>query len=99
LKNICAPKAEGGLGIWNLQAVNHGLILTAAWRIAENPDSHLHSILKSKYFHDSSFWRSNPFRPKSAFLASILKVLSILQRHSFYQIANGSVSLWNSPWC
>jgi hypothetical protein len=29
-KNICAPKAEGGLGIRNIQAVNHGLILSAA---------------------------------------------------------------------
>jgi hypothetical protein len=29
-KNIYAPKAEGGLGIRNIQAVNHGLILSAA---------------------------------------------------------------------
>jgi hypothetical protein len=34
-KNICAPKKEGGLGIRNLVAVNHGLLLASAWRIAE----------------------------------------------------------------
>jgi hypothetical protein len=54
-KNICAPKAEGGLGVRNIQAVNYGLILSAAWRIAEKPNSQLHAILKAKYFHDSSF--------------------------------------------
>jgi hypothetical protein len=30
-KDICAPKNEGGLGIKNLQAMNQGLILMAAW--------------------------------------------------------------------
>jgi hypothetical protein len=53
-KNICAPKKEGGLGIRNLWAVNHSLILSVAWRIAEKPNSHLHLILKSKYFPQTS---------------------------------------------
>jgi hypothetical protein len=90
-KNICTPKAEGGLGIRNIQAVNHGLILSAAWRIAEKPNSQLHAILKAKYFHDSSIWRPNPAKPKSAFWTSILSVLPILQKHSFYQISSDSI--------
>jgi hypothetical protein len=28
-----------------------------------------------------------------------MKVMPILQRHSFYQLAEGSVSIWSSPWC
>jgi hypothetical protein len=55
--------------------------------------------MKSKYFHDTSFWRPNPSRPKSAFWASILKVLPTLQRHSFYQIAYGSISALEFPLC
>lgn len=51
-KDICIPKAEGGLGIRNLQALNRGLILSAAWRIAEDPQSFLSQVLKSKYFPD-----------------------------------------------
>jgi hypothetical protein len=29
----------------------------------------------------------------------VLKVLPILQRNSFYQLAEGSTSIWSSPWC
>jgi hypothetical protein len=66
-KDICTPKKEGGLGIRNFQAANQGLILMAAWRIAQNPDDFLHKVLKAKYFHDSSIWRPNSNVPKSAF--------------------------------
>ena len=38
-KDICIPKAEGGLGIKNIQAFNGGLILSVAWRIAEDLES------------------------------------------------------------
>jgi hypothetical protein len=74
-KDICAPKKDGGLGIRNFQAVNQGLILMAAWRIADNPNDLLHKVVKAKYFHDTSIWRPNPNIPKSAFWASVLKVL------------------------
>uniref|UniRef100_A0ACD5X281 Uncharacterized protein n=1 Tax=Avena sativa TaxID=4498 RepID=A0ACD5X281_AVESA len=98
-KDICAPKNEGGLGIRNFQAINHGLILMAAWRIAQNQDDFLHKILKAKYFHDSSIWRPNSNAPKSAFWSSILKVLPTLKAHSFYQLTRGEISIWSTPWC
>jgi hypothetical protein len=66
-KDICTPKNEGGLGIRNLQAMNQALILMEAWRIAEQPENFLHSVLKSKYFPDSSLWRPKADCPKSAF--------------------------------
>jgi hypothetical protein len=40
-KNICAPTKDGGLVIRNLNAVNHALILTSIWRIAENSHSQI----------------------------------------------------------
>ena len=98
-KDICAPKNEGGLGIRNLQAMNQALILTAAWRIADQPNSFLHTVLKSKYFPDSSIWRPNPNAPKSAFWSSVVKILPTLKNNSFYQIAQGEISLWSTPWC
>jgi hypothetical protein len=98
-KDICAPKNEGGLGIKKLQAMNQGLILMAAWRIADEPHDFLHDVLKSKYFPDSSIWRPNANTPKSAFWASILKILPILKAHSFYQLSQGHISVWSTPWC
>lgn len=70
-----------------------------AWRIANNEDLFLHNVLKSKYFHQSSIWRPNSNVPKSAFWASVLKILPILKAHSFIQIMDGSTSIWSSPWC
>jgi hypothetical protein len=98
-KDMCMPKKEGGLGIRNLQAINQGLILMAAWRLAEQPNNFLHQVLKSKYFPDSSLWRPNSNVPKSAFWASILKVLPILKTHTFYQLTLGQISIWSTPWC
>lgn len=71
-KNICTSKDEGCLGIRNLQAMNQGLILAVAWRIVEPPTSHLHLILKAKYFPHSSIWLANSSIPKSGFWSSIL---------------------------
>ena len=98
-KDICAPKNEGGLGVRNLQAVNHGLILAAAWRIAERPNSQLYRVLQSKYFYDTSIWRPKSNLPKSAFWTAVLKILPLLQQNSFYQIMAGNTSIWSTPWC
>jgi hypothetical protein len=98
-KDICVPKNEGGLGIRNIQAMNQALILMAAWRIADQPNELLHAVLKSKYFLDSSIWHPNSIVPKSAFWASIIKILPIVKANSFYQITQGQISIWSTPWC
>jgi hypothetical protein len=74
-------------------------MLMAAWRIADQPCSFLHDVLKSKYFPNSSIWRPNSNISKSSFWSSILKVLPILKINSFYQISQGNISIWSSPWC
>jgi hypothetical protein len=38
--DICIEKNIDGLGIRNLQAINQGLILSTAWRLAKEPHSH-----------------------------------------------------------
>ena len=78
--------------------MNQGLILSAAWRLAKEPQSYLALILKAKYHHDTSLWRAKPNKPKSAFWAAILKVRPLLISASFYQIFDGSSSIWSSPW-
>jgi hypothetical protein len=96
-KNICAPKQEGGLGIRNLMAVNQALILTSIWRIAENPHTQIHLILKSKYFSDTAIWRAKPNLPKSAYWASVMKIIHLMKQNSFYQISQGNISIWSNP--
>jgi hypothetical protein len=96
--DICTPKQEGGLGIKNLQATNQGLILSAAWRLAKDPETQLALILKSKYHPDTSIWRAKSNVPKSAFWSAILKVKHLLMSASFYQLLEGNISVWSSPW-
>lgn len=98
-KDICTSKREGGLGIRNLQAMNQGLILAAAWRLASSPNSHMYLVLKSKYFLDTSIWAASPNHPKSAFWSSVLKMLPKLKGHCLYHITQGNLSVWSTPWC
>jgi hypothetical protein len=71
----------------------------AAWRIVDRPNNFLHAVLKSKYFTDSATWHPNPNAPKSAFWASIQKILPILKAYYFYQLTLGPISIWSTPWC
>ena len=44
-------------------------------------------------------YRNHTQVPKSAFWASILIILPTLKAHSYYQLTNGDISLWSTPWC
>jgi hypothetical protein len=96
--DICVEKKIGGLGVRNMQAINQGLILSAAWRLAKEPQSHLALILKAKYHSDTSIWRAKTNIAKSAFWTAILKVRPLLISVSFNQIVDGSSSIWSAPW-
>lgn len=96
--DICTEKRKGGLGVRNLQAINQSLILSAAWRLAKDPQSYLSLILKAKYHSDTSIWRAKHNVPKSAFWTAILKVRPLLISASFYQLVDGSSSIWGTPW-
>jgi hypothetical protein len=52
---ICKPKALRGLGIRALQTVKKSLVLYSALMIANKSDPLLYSILKAKYFSETSF--------------------------------------------
>jgi hypothetical protein len=96
--DICTDKKAGGLGIRNLQAINQGLILSAAWRLAKEPQSQLAQILKAKYHHDTSIWRAKSNGSKSAFWTAVLKVRPLLVSAITYQIVDGNSSVWSTPW-
>ena len=64
---MCQPKSMGGLGIRHLHKVNQSLVLHSAWMIATSEDPMLTAILKAKYFHNNSFWKTKPSGSKSIF--------------------------------
>ncbi|XP_026383554.1 uncharacterized protein LOC113279057 [Papaver somniferum] len=52
---LCSPKAEGGLGFRKAELNNLAMLAKNAWRIIENPDCLLASVLKDKYFPRTDF--------------------------------------------
>ena len=74
------------------------MILSTAWRIAQEPTSNLALILKSKYHAYTSICRANSCCPNSAFWAAILKVKPLLESACFTQIVDGFSSIWRTPW-
>lgn len=76
------------------------IICTFWWAgsIASNQDPHLSRILKSKYFHNTSFWNAPKHPPRSLFWASIHKVIHHLQDNCFYELSQSNAVIWNNPW-
>lgn len=98
-EDICQSKDNGGLGIRDLHTVNKSLIIRNAYDIATNKNPLLTAVLKSKYFHTSSFWTANRYGPKSIFWSSILQVKKDLTDNATYQLHAGNASIWSTPWC
>lgn len=79
--------------------MNRSLIIHAAYDIANNKNSLLTSIIKAKYFHNSSFWTAKNFGPRSIFWSSIMQVKKELCTNTVAQIHAGNTSIWSAPWC
>ncbi|XP_026458965.1 uncharacterized protein LOC113359570 [Papaver somniferum] len=52
---LCSPKAEGGLGFRKAELNNLAMLSRNAWRILENPNCLLATVLKAKYFPKTDF--------------------------------------------
>ncbi|KAL9691023.1 hypothetical protein QQ045_011440 [Rhodiola kirilowii] len=51
---LCEEKLEGGLGFRELSTFNDALLAKQIWRLLERPDSLVTSLLKMRYFKDST---------------------------------------------
>ncbi|KAL5780129.1 hypothetical protein ACOSQ2_010866 [Xanthoceras sorbifolium] len=52
---LCKNKFNGGLGFWDLRCFNQTMVAKQCWHLIENPSSLVGKVLKSIYFHRSSF--------------------------------------------
>jgi hypothetical protein len=96
--DISKPKAQGGLGIIDMELINKSLLIHTAWNIVTDKNPFLSNILKAKYYPNSSFWTSPTSGPKSVFWSSVLQVKHHLSENSILQIHAGNSSIWSSPW-
>lgn len=85
-EDICQCKENGGPGIRDLYTVNKSLITQATWNIVTNKNSFLTSILKAKYFPNSTFWTATTTGPRYMFWSSIMQVKKELIQKTVYQV-------------
>jgi hypothetical protein len=96
--DICKPKAQGGLGIRDMELINKSLIIHSAWNVATHKNPFLSNILKAKYYTNSTFWIASTTGPRSIFWSCVLQVKQYLHDNSILQIHARNSSIWSSPW-
>jgi hypothetical protein len=88
--DISKPKAQGGLGITEMELINKSLLIHTAWNIVTDKNPFLSNSMKAKYYPNSSFWTSPTSGPKSVFWSSVLQIKHHLSEHSILQIHAGN---------
>lgn len=97
-EDICTSTSYGGLGIRDIELINKSLLIHSAWNVATNKNPILTSILKAKYFPDTSFWKAPSPPSRSIYWSSIMQVKHHLHSNVTLQIHQGNSSIWSSPW-
>ena len=67
--------------------------------VVSGKDPFLSSVLKAKYFPNSTFWKCSKHGSKSVFWSFIQNVRQFLFQNSIFQIHQGNINIWTEPWC
>ena len=92
-------KTQEGMGFLDLTCFNNALLTKQGWRIIQNPNSLVGSILKAKYFQRGSLLEVQIGSRPSFTWRSLLAATNLLKEGLFWQIGNGKdVKIWGSKW-
>jgi hypothetical protein len=92
-------KAQEGIGFRDLTCCNKALLAKQRWRIIQNLDSLVGSILKAKYFRRRSLLEAQIGSRPSFAWRSLLGATDLLKEGLFWRTGNGKdVKIWGSKW-
>jgi ribonuclease HI len=92
-------KDVGGLGYRDLESFNMALLAKQGWRLIQNPDSLAATILKEKYYPNSTYMEASLGRNPSYAWRSIWGAKSLLEEGLLWRIGDGrSVRIWGDKW-
>lgn len=88
-RNLCQPKANGGLGFRDLRCFNLSLLAKQGWRLITNLESLVGSLIKAKYFANCSFLEAHLGSRPSATWRGIVEARNYLKQGIRMRIGNG----------
>ncbi|XP_038719958.1 uncharacterized protein LOC120012588 [Tripterygium wilfordii] len=98
-ERMCKAKEEGGLGIRSSPSFNEALLAKQFWRILKNPNSLVGSVMKLKYFPNSSILYAVHKASMSYAWQSILSAGVLIKSGLVWRIGDGrSVRIWKDNW-
>ncbi|KAL5581449.1 hypothetical protein UlMin_013891 [Ulmus minor] len=98
-KDLCQPKALGGLGLRDFSIFNQALLGKQAWRFIQRPNSIISQVFKAKYFPTSSIWEAIASSSASFTWKSILWGRNLLAQAMRWRVGDGSrISIYSSRW-
>ncbi|CAN1346925.1 LINE-1 retrotransposable element ORF2 protein [Linum perenne] len=96
---LYTPKNEGGLGFRDFSTFNRALLAKLAWILLTSPTATWAILLKSRYYHKSSFLEAKKGARLSWIWASLCDARDIINLGAIRVIGNGnSTSISRDPW-
>jgi ribonuclease HI len=98
-KKMGLTKEKGGLGFRDLEFFNLALLAKQGWRLLQNPNSLVATIMKAKYYPNSSFLEANIGRKPSYAWRSIWNSKTLLKEGLIWRVGDGrTIRIWDDPW-
>ncbi|KAA3467407.1 reverse transcriptase [Gossypium australe] len=98
-RDLCIPKAKGGLGFKDLEFFNLALLVKHGWKILTQPYCLFARVMKSKYFSRGDFMNAKLESYPSFTWRSILGARHILDEGIGWRVGNGEeINIWNDAW-
>ncbi|KAA3460220.1 reverse transcriptase [Gossypium australe] len=98
-RELCIPKAQGGLGFKDLEFFNLALLAKQGWKILMQPNCLFVRVMKSKYFPRGDFMSARLGSYPSFTWRSILGARHVLEEGLGWRVGNGEdISIWNDAW-
>lgn len=98
-ESMCLPKSMGGLGFRDLKCFNQAMLAKQAWRLLNDTNSLLHSVLKARYFKNGDFIDARRGYDPSYTWRSIWGSKSLLLDGLKWRVGNGlDIGVWEEAW-
>uniref|UniRef100_A0A803PAC2 Reverse transcriptase domain-containing protein n=1 Tax=Cannabis sativa TaxID=3483 RepID=A0A803PAC2_CANSA len=96
---LCYSKFHGGLGFRSMKAFNQAMLAKQAWRLLQYPHSLVATLLKARYFTQTSFLHSGKGHRPSLVWSSITWGKELLQSSLRKSIGDGTtINIFNDAW-